>query len=301
MLNVYEQVERNRRRSFLIMVGFGGFVVGFVWLVGKFLNSGPEVIVIATVFSLLSSFTSYFWGDKIILALSKARPATKKEFFDFYTVAENLAIANQIPLPKLYVIKSGAMNAFATGRDPQHAVIAVTTGLLEKLERSELEAVLAHEFSHIINYDIRLMMIVSVLVGMIMIVSDWLQRATVWEKDLENEDREKNPLFVVVGLLALILAPLIAKLIQLAISRRREFLADATAVKTTRQPQALISALRKLAAQTQSLAVASPATAHLYIVNPFGKNKKVFWSKFATLFSTHPPIEARIASLQKML
>ncbi len=300
MLNVYEQVDQNKRRSAIIIAGFIAFVVGFVWLVGRILGSSQELIVFAAIFSLLSSAGSYFWGDRLILTLSRAKPASKEEYFDFYTAAENLAIAAQIPTPKLYVIESPAMNAFATGRDPKHAVVCATSGLLEKLDKSELEAVIAHEISHIVNYDIRLMTIVAVLVGMVTLVSDWLLRLGRVSARSDEEERSANPVVLAVGLMMLILAPIIAKLIQLAISRRREFLADASAAKLTRQPQALIRALEKLANYNQPLLQANPATAHLYIINPFGGAKRGL-RRFASLFSTHPPIEERIEKLKMML
>ncbi|MCD6225750.1 M48 family metallopeptidase [bacterium] len=300
MLNVYEQVDRNKRKSFLIIGVFVAFVVGFVWFLGDLFDSGPEIIVLATIFSLLSSLTGYFWGDKIILFSSRAKPASRERYFNFYTAAENLAIAAQIPTPKLYVIESPAMNAFATGRDPQHAVVCATTGLLDKLNKSELEAVIAHEISHIVNYDILLMTVVAVLVGMITLVSDWILRAGRLGSRSDDDEGPINPLVLITGLVMIVLAPIIAKLIQLAISRQREFLADASAAKLTRQPQALISALEKLAHFNRPLPQANPAIAHLFIVNPF-MGKKRSLRRFATLFSTHPPIEERIAALKKML
>lgn len=299
MLNIYEQVDANKKRSAVVIAGFILFVVAFVWVVGQMLGSDPSMVIFAAIFSLASSFTSYFWGDKIILTISGAKPVSREEYFDFYTVAENLALAAQIPVPKLYITNSSSMNAFATGRDPQHAIVCATTGLLEKLDRSELEGVIAHEISHITNYDIRLMMIVAVLVGMITLVFDWIMRAS-WFGRGEREEKRGNPLIMIIGMILLVLSPLIAKLIQLAISRRRESLADASAVKLTRQPQGLISALEKLTADKTPLLAANPATAHLYIVNPFKGMKKGLRS-FATLFATHPPIENRIAELQKML
>jgi len=301
MLNVYEQVDRNKQRSAIIIAGFVVFVIVFVWIIGRILGSDPSLIISAAVFSLLSSITSYFWGDKIILGLSGAKPASRKEHFNFYTAAENLAIAAQIPIPKLYVIKSPAMNAFAAGRDPKHAVVCATTGLLEKLDKSELEAVIAHEISHIVNYDIRLMTVVAILVGMITLLSDWLIRmGRLGPRSSDDENRAVNPIVLAIGLLMVILSPIIAKLIQLAISRQREFLADASAAKLTRQPQALINALGKLTRYNQPLLRASPATAHLYIVNPFMGTKQVS-RRFAALFSTHPPIEERIENLRKMV
>ena len=293
MLNIYEQIDRNKKRSFLLMAGFVVFVVGFIWLVGQIFGSDPSLVFTAVLFSLFSAFTSFFWGDKIVLALHQAKPANKKEHFDFYTVAENLSLAAQIPLPKLYVIDDSALNAFATGRDPKHAVVCATTGLLQKLDRSELEGVIAHEISHIQNFDIRLMTIVSILVGMIVILSDWLLRGLGRRR--RGEEEGGNPLLYALGFLALILSPLVAQLIQLAVSRQREYFADASAVKLTRYPQGLIRALKTLTLSPVPLSVASPATAHLFIVNPLKQ------AKLANLFSTHPPIEERIKALEKML
>jgi len=298
ILNVYEQVERNKLRSALVIVGFIFFVVGFVWLVGQILQTDSSLIVAAIVFSLGSSLTGYFWGDKIILTLSRARQVSKKEYFDLYTVTENLCLAAQIPFPKIYVIKSPAMNAFATGRDPKHAVVCATTGLIEKLNRSELEAVIAHEISHIVGYDIRLMTIVAILVGMVTLLSDWIWRTG---RSSGNSRRQKgNPLNLIIGLPVLVLTPLVAKLIQLAISRSREYLADASAVKLTRQPQELINALKKLKVDNFPLRSARSATAHLYITNPF-KGSARGLSRLNHLFSTHPPLENRISALEKMI
>jgi len=294
IINVYEQVDANKRKSALVIAGFVAFVVGAIWLLGRALETDPLVIVMAVVFSLLSSVGSFFWGDRLILRISGARPADKKDHFDFFTTTENISLAAQIPVPKLFVIPSPAMNAFATGRDPKHAIVCVTTGLLDKLDRTELEAVIAHEISHVANFDIRLMMIVAVLVGTITLLSDFVLRANIGR----NRDRKgSHPAILAIGIIALFLSPLIAKIIQLAISRRREYLADASAVKLTRQPRGLISALTKLAQTKQPLTSAHQATAHLFIVNPFRKKT----NKLATAFSTHPPIEDRIATLRKML
>jgi heat shock protein HtpX len=293
MRNVYEEVDFNKRRSAVVMILFIIFVVGFVWLLGQVFGTDPLIIVLAAAFSIGSALVSYYSGDKIILSLTKAKPANRQEHFNLYTSAENLALATQIPLPKLYVIESKAMNAFATGRDPQHAVICVTTGLLNRLNRSELEAVLAHEISHIINYDIRLMTITAILAGMIAILSDWVIRIRP-----RKDNRNTGGFLLIASFIALILAPVSAKLIQLAISRRREYFADAQGSKITRQPQALINALTKLSS-SEPLNNVSPATAHLFIVNPFSKNKRI-GKNISTLFSTHPPIEDRIKQLSSM-
>ncbi|MFH1601869.1 MAG: M48 family metallopeptidase [Candidatus Shapirobacteria bacterium] len=297
ILNVYEQVERNKRRSYLVMLLFVTFLSLFFLGLGQILQTEMSLIGAAVALSLLSAFSSYWWGDKIVLALSGAEKAKKEDYFDFYTVAQNLSIASQIPMPSLYVIKSGNMNAFATGRDPDHAIICATTGLLKNLDRTELEGVVAHEFSHILDYDIRLMTIVAVLVGTITLLSDWILRTSSLSS---KEDKRSNPLVMIVGFLGLILTPLAGKLIQLALSRSREYLADAQAAKLTRQPRGLISALKKLKFQTQSLKTAHAATAHLFIVNPFGAKTSAL-ARLATLFSTHPPLDDRINELKKMI
>lgn len=298
MQNIYQQIDTNKRRTFLVIAGFVVFVTFFVWLIGQLFGADPSIIIFAAIFSLLSAFSSYFWGDKLILNLSGAKPANREQHFNFYTAAENLAIAAQIPKPELYVINSPAMNAFATGRNTEKAVICATTGLINKLNKSELEAVVAHEISHITNYDIRLMTIVAVLVGMISLVSNWILRTRGFGTSSEKQKRS-SPITLILGFIGLILAPLAAKLIQLALSRQREYFADASAVKLTRQPQSLINALTKLEQNPIPLQSANTATAHLYIINPL-KNINGGLKKMAALFSTHPPLEARINNLQKM-
>ncbi len=296
MLNVYEQVDRNRRRSALVLLGFVVFVSSFFWLVGQLLGSSWQITLLAIFLSLLSALGSYYWGDRVVLAASHARPARRDQYPNFYRAAENLAIAAQIPVPRLYVIDTPAMNAFATGRDPHHAIICATRGLLENLNQSELEAVIGHETGHIVNYDIRLMTIVAVLVGSVVLLSDWILRGGLTVDDDDN--RQNRSWLLLLGLVFLILAPLAAKLIQLAISRRREFLADAMAVKFTRQPRAMISALKKIAARPNL--PASPALSHLFIADP-RPAKLSWWQKITSLFATHPPLEARLAALEKML
>lgn len=299
MINVYEQVDRNKSRSFLVMFLFVIFITLVAWLLAKVLGYGPGVIGWALVFSGLMSFASYWWSDKIILAISRARPANKKQDFQFFTVAENLSLASQMPMPKLYVIDDSAPNAFATGRNINHAVVCVTTGLLSKLNRTELEGVIAHEISHIKNYDMLLMSVVTILVGMIVLISDWFTRG-VYFGNRRSRDDEGNmgAIFFFIGLILALLSPLIAKLIQLAISRRREFLADASAVRLTRFPDGLAKALQKISTNPESLEVANKATAHLYIVNPFKGNQ---FKGIAYLFNTHPPVEERIKILNEMV
>ncbi len=289
MVNIYEQISNNKRQSFGIISLFLIFIIGAVYFISQATNS-PELLPIAILFSAGSSLVSYFAGDKIVLGLNGAKPALRKEFFDFYTVTENLSMAAKIPVPKIYVIESEAMNAFASGRDPDHAVICVTTGLLSKLNRTELEGVVSHELSHIKNYDIRLMTIVSILIGTLSILINMS-----WRMRSDNNDNKNNGIFIIIGLVLIIFAPIIAQLIQLAISRRREFFADASAVAITHQPSGLISALKKIQNDTSKADFASTATASLYISNPFKGNK------LASMFSTHPPIEERIKSLESMM
>jgi heat shock protein HtpX len=297
MINVYEQVEKNKIKSAFIVALFIAFILAVAYVIAQAFGLGDQFMVFAFIFSLFSSGISYFWGDQIVLSLNQARPATRKEFFDFYTVVENLSMADELPTPKIYVIDSPAMNAFATGRDPQHSVVCATTGLLNRLNRTELEGVIGHELSHIKNYDIRLMMIVSILIGTLSILINFASRGMFFGGG-RNRDREEGnagAIFAILGLILIIFAPIIAQLIQLAISRRREYLADASGVKLTRQPQGLIDALKKIANDNVPLETASTATASLYISNPFKGNK------IASLFSTHPPIEDRIKALEEML
>lgn len=295
MVNIYEQITKNKIRSGVIVSLFTAFIIGVALIITNAYNLDNSLLIFAFILSLGSSFTSYFWGDKIVLTLNQARPATRKEFFDFYTVVENLSIANQTPTPKIYVIQTDAMNAFATGRDPGHAVICATTGLLEKLNRTELEGVVAHELSHIKNYDILLMTIVSILIGSLSIVINMAYRSSFFRRDNNREDNQGGNIIAILGFILIIFAPIIAQLIQLAISRRREYFADASAVKLTRQPQGLINALTKISQDDIVFDTASTATASLYIANPFKGNK------IASLFSTHPPVQDRIKALQQML
>lgn len=303
MFNVYEQQDRNKRRSLVVMVLFVVFITGVVWVFSQILGYGPDAVGVALIFAGLMSLSGYWWGDKLILAISGARPANKKEDFNFFTVAENLAMVAQIPVPKLYVIEDSAPNAFAAGRDPEHAAVCATTGLLEKLNRTELEGVIAHELSHIKNFDTRLMSIVTILVGMVTLLADWSFRG-IGFGGRNREEREGNfgAVLFLIGVILALLSPLIAQLIQLAISRRREFLADASGVMLTRFPEGLASALEKIAADREPLEAANKATAHLYIINPFkeGSRERGQMSWFAGLFNTHPPAEERIKALREM-
>ena len=309
MINVYEAVSANKRKSTVVLVLFVVFITAAVYFISRAMGiyagyepGGIGIAGIALIISGLMSLGGYYFSDRIVLTLSGARPADRNKDFEFYTVAENLSIATGLPKPDLYVIEDSAPNAFATGRDPEHAVVVATAGLLEKLNRTELEGVVAHELSHIKHYDTRLMSIVAVMVGMVALIGDWFLRMTFWGRG-KKSDRDSGQLgaiLLVVGLVFAILSPIVAQLIKLAISRRREFLADAGAVLITRQPQGLISALNKIAKDKEPLEAANKATAHLYIENPF-KNKKhgaVDW--FSGLFNTHPPVKERMEKLKAM-
>ncbi len=311
MKNIYEVESSNKIKSAIIIVLFSLFVLLAVYIFsnafGYYLGyevGGIGYVGIALIVSGISSFVGYWWSDKMVLAISGARPADRKRDFLFYTVAENLSIAIGIATPKLYVIEDSAPNAFATGRGPEHSVICVTTGLLSKLNRTELEGVVAHEMTHIKNYDVRLMSVVSVMVGIIALLADWFLRASFWGGGKRDNDESKSigAIFVILGLVFAILSPLIAQLIKLAVSRQREYMADSGAVSITRQPNGLIGALKKISGDMEPLEAANKATAHLYIVNPFKDNSggKRAVDFFSGLFNTHPPIAKRIAELEKM-
>ena len=280
------------------MVLFVIFITLFVWIIAKLLGYGPSVIGMALIFSGIISFGSYWWSDKIILGISGARPAQRNKDFNFFTVSENLAMVARIPKPKLYVIDSPALNAFATGRDPKHAVICVTSGLLKKLNRTELEGVVAHELSHVKNYDTRLMSIVTVLVGMVVLIGDFFIRRSFFGGSRNRQSGNFGVVMLVVGIVVALLSPLIAKLIQLAISRRREFLADASAVLITKFPPGLINALEKISKDKHSLKTATKATENLFIMNPFKGKQSKRW--LTSLFNTHPPVDERISALKGM-
>lgn len=282
------------------MVLFIVFITAIVYVYGKASGSGLSLVGLALIFSGLMSFGSYYYSDKIILAMSNAKQIQKKDNPQFFRIVENLCIGDGLPMPKVYVIQDSAPNAFATGRDPNHAVICATTGILEKLDKVELEGVVAHELSHIKNYDIRLMAIIVILVGLVALMADFFMRSLWFGGGRRNNDREGNAqgIFLIIGIVFAILSPIIATLIQLAVSRKREYLADASGALLTRYPEGLASALEKISRDKEPLEVANNATAHLYITNPFKGKETGNW--FAGLFNTHPPIEERIKILRSM-
>jgi heat shock protein HtpX len=296
MKNFYEQVDANNFKSGLVIAGFIAFITAATYLITYSLGFDLSGVGVALIISGALSFASFYYSDTIILSISDAKPASKKDHFDFYTVTENLAQVARLPMPKLYVIEDTALNAFATGRDPQHAVVCATTGILAKLNRTELEGVVAHELSHVKNYDTRLMSIVTILVGLVTLLADILLRTRIRGRDRDNEGNLGAILFV-AGIVMALLSPLIAQFIQLAISRRREFLADASGAALTKYPEGLASALEKIALDKEPLEAANKATAHLYISNPLkNHHDSVGW--FAGLFNTHPPVKERIKALR---
>ena len=275
------------------------FVTTVTFVFAKALGYDSTFGLLALVAASITGLGSFFWGDKLVLSISHAKPADRKKDFDFYTVSQNMAIAAGIPTPKLYVIEDTAINAFATGRDPKHAVVCATRGLLTNLSRRELEGVIAHEMSHIKNFDIRLMAIIAILAGMVAFLADWFLRALWWGRRGRDEHRNSaSAIYLLLGLAFAILTPLIATIMQLAVSRRREFLADASGALLTRNPDALADALTKIGKDKEVLEAATNATAHLYIINPF--KGKQFSAWFANLFNTHPPVEERVRILREM-
>jgi heat shock protein HtpX len=292
------QIRSNIIRSYLFILVFIVVITGLGYVFGHAFGYGDSFIGIAIIISVISSLVSYYFGDSIVLAMSGARQATRSRDFDFFTTAENVSIASGLPMPKLYVIDDEATNAFATGRDPQHASVCVTSGLLEKLERREVEGVVAHELSHVKNYDIRFMAIVAVLAGTIAYASDMFIRNLWWGRRSRDNDRTDSGIFMILGIVLAILSPIIATLIQLAISRKREYLADASGALVTRYPEGLARALEKINRDNTVMKSATNATAHLFIANPF-KGKQIR-SWFAGLFDTHPPIAERIRILRSM-
>lgn len=299
MATIYTHITENKSKTAVLISLFLIFVIGLGWGL-SYVYDNPAILIIAVGFSTVQALISYYWSDSITLAVSQAKEIPRKEpFLDLHRLVENLAITAGLPKPKLYLIDDSAPNAFATGRDPQHASVAVTQGLLDKLDKNELQGVLAHELAHVGNYDIRVMTIVVVLVGVVSLIADWFLRSMIWG---DRRDRgEKGGIIILMGIVFAILAPIFATLIQLAVSRKREFLADATGTLLTRYPAGLASALQKIASDREPLEVANRATAHLYIANPLKDHEgKTSLGWLASLFSTHPPVKERVKRLREM-
>jgi heat shock protein HtpX len=299
-LSIYDAASANRWRTVVLIAAFTALIAVLGYFVGEYFAPGGGLAALPFAFALAigSGLASYFAGDKIILAQSQARELGPNEETQLHNVVETLAIGLGIPTPKLYVIEDSAPNAFATGRDPQHASVAVTRGLLDKMDRTELEGVIAHELSHVGNRDIRVMLLVTILVGTVALLADWMWRSFFWTRG-GRRDRSSGGGAAIIAVIAIALAvltPIIATLIQLAVSRQREYLADASGALLTRYPEGLANALRKIAADPEPLEAANKATASLYIANPL-KDAPAF---FDHLFDTHPPIEERIRRLEAM-
>lgn len=283
------------------MVFFVLFFLAVSFVLGRALGYGMSFVGLMLIISGAMSFGSYYFSDQIVLSLSNAVPAKKENYPELFNIVTNLSIATGLPMPKVYVIVDPALNAFATGRDPKHAVVCATTGIMDSLSKIELEGVMAHELSHVKNYDTRLMGVVAILAGSIAILADFFLRSLFWGNRDNDRNSSSNAIFLVLGLVAAILAPIAATLIQLSVSRKREFLADASGALITRYPEGLARALEKISTDKHQLKHASNATAHLFIESPFKSDTKKHKTSFvASLFSTHPPVEERVKALRSM-
>ncbi|HMO78394.1 MAG TPA: M48 family metalloprotease [Candidatus Paceibacterota bacterium] len=296
MATIYTQQSSNVRKTWLLMTGFLVAVIAIGYAVSWYL-SNPAIVYIAVIFALGMNVYSYWFSDKLVLKMTGAKPVTKEEAPELYNIVENLAITAGLPMPKIYLVNDPAPNAFATGRNPEHAVVAATTGLLQMLDRNELEGVMAHEMAHVGNRDMLVMTVAVVLAGFVAILADFLSRAIFFG----GGDRDRSPVFLILGIVGIILAPIAAQMIQMAVSRKREYLADASAALLTRYPEGLASALEKISASHLPMRKASHATAHLFISDPYAsEGKRSIGQKINNLFATHPPAQDRINRLREM-
>jgi len=294
MATLYDQADKNTRLTWIYILGFLVFVIGIGYVFAGAMNN-YAILVVAVLFSVLMSFASYWWSDKIVLAMSGAKEVTRENAREIHNIVENLCITAGLPVPKIYIIQDSSPNAFATGRDPEHAVICFTTGIIEKLDKSELEGVAAHELSHVGNRDILLSTVIVVLVGFVALLAGFFRRWSFFGgRDNDRENGQLGLILFIAAIILSILAPIAAMLIQLAISRKREYLADADGALLTRYPEGLARALEKISADPTPLQHANQATAHLFIANPF-RGKKI-----SNLFQTHPPIAERVKRLRGM-
>ena len=291
---MYTEIAANKRKTWLIMLLFLAIIAGLGWVFSSIYGQ-PSFFYLALVVASVYALVQYFAAARLALAMSGAQEIQKSDNPRLYRVVENLAITTGLPVPKIYIMDDPAPNAFATGRDPNHSVVAVTSGLLDMMNDAELQGVIAHEMGHVQNYDIRVMMVVFGLVSAIGLIADILLRMMWFNRGGRKGDSANNPILIILGIAAAILAPIVAVLVQLAISRRREYLADSTGALTTRYPEALASALEKIQASGSSMKRQNTATAHLFFANPLKRS-----GMFANLFNTHPPIEDRIARLRNM-
>jgi len=295
-MTIYTQADANIRKTWILVSLFFIFIIGLGWIL-SYVFDDQAILIYAVIFSLVMNFASFWYSDKMVLSMTRAQPIAKQDNPELYRIVENLCITAGLPLPKIYIIPEQQPNAFATGRNAQHAALAVTRGLLEKLNKQELEGVISHELSHIGNKDMLLMTVVVMLVGSVSLLSNWLMRS-MWFGGIRRRDNrgggQIGAILALLGIVLALLSPIIALLIQMAISRKREFLADASGALLTRYPEGLASALEKISVDLTPMKTASTSTAHLYIANPLrGKG-------FSSLFLTHPPIEQRIKALKEM-
>lgn len=297
MATLYTQQDSNRFKTIMLMTGFLVTVIAIGYAVAWYVGN-PFIVYIAVAFAIGMNIYSYWFSDKLVLRMTGAQPVTKAQAPELYNIVENLAITAGLPMPKVYIVHDPAPNAFATGRDPEHAVVAVTTGLLQILNKNELEGVVAHEMAHIGNRDMLVMTVAVVLAGFVAILADFLSRALFMGG---GDNRDRSPLFLILGIAGIILAPIAAQLIQLAISRKREYLADATGALLTRYPEGLASALEKISGAHMPMEKTSHATAHLFISDPYGGGgRRSIGQRISGLFATHPPAEERIRLLRQM-
>lgn len=298
MASIYTQADSNTRKTWFLLTGFLVFIIAIGWLFGYLLNNNA-ILYIAIFLSVFTSFGSYWWSDKIVLATYHALPIKHNQNPELYHIVENLCITAGLPVPKIYILPEFQPNAFATGRDAKHAVVAVTQGLLSRLNKSELQGVLAHELSHIGNKDMLLSTVVAVLAGVVAMLANMFMRISFWGgRGNDDRDNKAGAILMVLGIVAAILAPIAATMVQLAISRKREFLADADGALLTRYPEGLASALEKISADSTPMRITNDASSSLFIDSPYKGQQKTHW--FAKLFSTHPPIEERIKALRGM-
>ncbi|MBR3614461.1 MAG: M48 family metallopeptidase [Clostridia bacterium] len=295
---MYEDIRKNKMKTGMIVFGFLTMITLIIYYICNAFGYSEYSIIIALIFSIISTIATYYNCDKVVLASVKARPATREEDLQLTNILEGLMVTSGLEnKPRLYVVDSNQPNAFATGRNPENAVICVTTGLIQKLNYYELEGVVAHELAHIKNYDIMVSAVVSVMVGFVVMLSDTFLRVTYRRRRNDDDNGSANAIIMIIGLICLIISPLVSQLIQLAVSRRREYLADATAISFTRNPDGLISALRKISSDDTTMATASESSAHMFIVTPFKNKRKTDRS---SLFSTHPAIEERIQAIENL-
>jgi heat shock protein HtpX len=295
MATLYTQQSSNVRKTIMLMTFFLVFIVA-IGYVASYITGNPGILYISFIIALVMNVGSYWFSDKLVLSMTGAKPVTREQAPELWNIVENLSITAGLPMPKVYIVDDPALNAFATGRNPEHAVVAATTGLLSILDRTELEGVMAHELSHIGNRDMLVMTVAVVLAGFIAMLSDMLMRSMMFGGNREN----RHPAFLIIGIVGIILAPIAAQLIQLAISRKREYLADASGALLTRYPEGLASALEKISAYGRPMQKASHATAHLFIADPFSEGKRTIGERIGGLFQTHPPAQDRIRILREM-